>query len=84
MKFRKMTLYRNVFPVEHVPSGQDMDQIIQDVFQLLWRKKHIKSGDRIIVTMGDTLGDEGGTNTMRLIKLGPDGYSENQSLLDFH
>jgi pyruvate kinase len=81
---RKMALFRNVYPVEHVPSGEDMDDIVQEVFQLLWQKKHVKSGDRIIVTMGDTLGDEGGTNTMRLIKLGPDGYSENQSLLDFH
>ena len=81
---RKMALFRNVYPVEHVPSGEDMDEIVQDVFQLLWQKKHVKAGDRIIVTMGDTLGDEGGTNTMRLIKLGPDGYSENQSLLDFH
>ena len=80
---RRMALYRNVYPVAHLPAGKDMDQIVQDILHLLWRKDHVKSGDRIIVTMGDTLGDEGGTNTLRLMQLGPDGYSENRSYLDF-
>jgi len=81
---RRMALFRDVYPVAHQPQGQDMDQIIQDILQLLWRKAHIKSGDRVIVTMGDTLGKEGGTNTLRLIQLGADGFVQNQSDLDLH
>jgi pyruvate kinase len=79
-----MALFRDVYPVAHQPQGEDMDQCVRDISQLLWRKGHIRSGDRVIVTMGDTLGREGGTNTLRLIKVGPDGYAENQSRQDLH
>ncbi len=81
---RRMALFRDVYPVAHQPEGEDMDQIVEDILQLLWQKGHIKSNDRVIVTMGDKLGNEGGTNTLRLIQLGPDGYPENQSYLDLH
>jgi pyruvate kinase len=81
---RRMALFRDVYPVAHQPQGEDMDQCVRDISQLLWRKGHIRSGDRVIFTMGDTLGREGGTNTLRLIKVGPDGYAENQSRQDLH
>ena len=81
---RRMALFRDVYPVAHQPQGEDMDQCVSDISQLLWRKGHIRSGDRVIVTMGDTLGREGGTNTLRLIKVGPDGYAEKQTRLDLH
>ncbi len=81
---RRMALFRDVYPVAHQPQGEDMDQCVKDILRLLWRKGHVKSGDRVIVTMGDTLGNEGGTNTLRLVKLGPDGYAEKQSRQDLH
>lgn len=81
---RRMALFRDVYPVAHQPLGEDMDQCVRDISQLLWRQGHIRSGDRVIVTMGDTLGREGGTNTLRLIKVGADGYAEKQSRLDLH
>lgn len=81
---RRMALFRDVYPVAHQPQGADMDQCVKDILQLLWRKGHVRSGDRVIVTMGDTLGNEGGTNTLRLVKLGPDGYAERQSRQDLH
>jgi len=81
---RRMALFRDVYPVAHQPEGSDMDLLVQNVLQLLWRKGHVKSNDRVIVTMGDTLGREGGTNTLRLLQLGPDGYAEDQSNLDLH
>ena len=81
---RRMALFRDVYPVAHLPEGEDMDRIVQDILQLLWRKGHVKTNDRVIVTMGDTLGIEGGTNTLRLIQVGADGYADNQSNLDLH
>ncbi len=81
---RRMALFRNVYPVAHNPVGEDMDQVVQDVLRLLFRKQYVHAGDRVIVTMGDTLGNEGGTNTLRLLQLGSDGFVENQSELDLH
>jgi pyruvate kinase len=81
---RRMALFRDVYPVAHQPAGEDMEQCVRDILQLLWRKGHIGGGDRVIVTMGDTLGNEGGTNTLRLIQLGQDGGAEKQSTLDLH
>ncbi len=79
---RRMALFRDVYPVAHEPSGTDVELDIQEVLQLLWRKGHVKAGDRLIVTMGEKLGDQGGTNTLRLIQLGPQGDVENQTELD--
>jgi pyruvate kinase len=79
---RRMALFRDVYPVAHEPVGVDIEKAIQDVLQILWRKGHVKGGDRLIVTMGEMLGDQGGTNTLRLIQLSPQGYIENQAELD--
>jgi len=70
--------------VAHQTSGNDLNLIVKDLLNLLWQKGHIKQGDRVIVTMGDTMGDQGGTNTLRLIQLGADGDPENQTFLDLH
>ncbi|MEJ8569739.1 pyruvate kinase [Wenzhouxiangellaceae bacterium CH-27] len=79
---RRMALFRNVYPVAHQPDGQDMDQVIGEVLNLLYRKRHVRTGDRVIVTLGDHLGDQGGTNTLRLLQIGAEGAAENQSELE--
>ena len=35
------------------------------------------AGDRVIVTMGERIGDQGGTNTLRLVQIGAGGAAEN-------
>ncbi|HLF31063.1 MAG TPA: pyruvate kinase [Xanthomonadales bacterium] len=74
---RRMAMFRDVYPVAHQTEGADLNRIVQNLLHLLWHKGHIKSKDRVIVTMGDTMGNQGGTNTLRLIQLGADGYMEN-------
>jgi pyruvate kinase len=79
---RRMALYRNVYPVAHDPQGDAMDPVLMEGLRLLWRQGAIAAGDRVILTMGQNLGNQGGTNTMRLIKLGADGVPEHQTELD--
>jgi len=79
---RRMALYRNVYPVAHDPKGDSMDSAVRQGLRSLWRKGAIVTGDRVILTMGESLGNQGGTNTMRLIKLGADGSPEHQTELD--
>jgi len=81
---RKMALYRNVIPVAHVPQGDSMNVVVTEALKLLWDHDAITVGDRIILTMGERQGDQGGTNTMRLIRIGPEGRAEHQAELDMH
>jgi pyruvate kinase len=76
-----MALFRDVYPVAHQPGHGDIEQAIQEVLQILWRKGHVKAGDRLIVTMGEKQGNQGGTNTLRLVQLGAQGFLANQAEL---
>ena len=52
--------------------------------RLLLKLGHIEAGDRIIMTMGEHTGNEGGTNSLRLVQVGADGYMEYNPSLDIH
>jgi pyruvate kinase len=79
---RRMGMYRDVYPISHDPTAVDIEGVAREGVQALWKDGYIKSGDRILITMGDRLGNQGGTNTLRLIQVGPDGDTEHQSALD--
>ena len=78
---RRMALYRNVYPVCVEPSGDDMGPVVREGLLLLKERGAIAPGDRVILTMGENQGNQGGTNTMRLIQVGPDGLPELQTEL---
>jgi pyruvate kinase len=46
--------------------------IVEELLKLLKNRGLIKAGDRVIVTMGDKTGNQGGTNALRFVELGPD------------
>ena len=79
---RRMALFRNVYPVQHEPRGGGINDAVQHALQVLWSTGAVKSADRVILTMGDQMGNRGGTNTLRLIKLGDEGGAEFQTELD--
>jgi len=79
---RRMALFRNVSPVQHEPRFGGINDAVQHALQVLWRTGAIKTGDRVILTMGDQMGNQGGTNTLRLIKMGDEGDPEFQTELD--
>jgi len=78
---RRMALYRGVYPVAH-DLNPDVEEALVEGVQLLVQQGYIKSGDRIILTMGENTGNEGGTNTLRLVQVGEGGYSEYHPSLD--
>jgi pyruvate kinase len=79
---RRMSIFRDVYPVHLESRSTDADQVIQVALQKLWRSGAVAAGDRIIVTMGDQTGRSGGTNTLRLIRLDNEGGSESETKLD--
>jgi pyruvate kinase len=63
-------------------SWNDINQAVEEAIRTLSAEGRREPGDRVILTMGDALGNEGGTNTLRLVQVGSDGYSDHQSELN--
>jgi pyruvate kinase len=65
---RKVTLYRGVYPVKIDFDTIGPYDVSRGVVNLLVEKGIAQQGDRIIVTRGDMLGDQGGgSNSMKII-----------------
>jgi len=79
---RRMSIFRDVYPVHLESRSTDSDQVINVALQKLWRSGAVEAGDRIIVTMGDQTGRSGGTNSLRLIRLDSEGGAETETKLD--
>lgn len=79
---RRMALYRGVYPVaQHFPSA-DVEVALAEGVKLLVQRGYISIGDRIILTMGEHTGNEGGTNSLRLVQVGDDGNLDYNPSLD--
>jgi pyruvate kinase len=66
---RKMALYRNVRPLYLEQSG-DRDHVLQSAEDLLVERGQVQHGDLIVLTIGEPMGKSGGTNTMKIVKVG--------------
>ena len=81
---RRMALYRGVYPIAHDIPSTNVEVSLFEGVRLLLQQGRIKVGDRIILTMGQHTGNEGGTNSLRLVQVGEDGYLENNPSLNSH
>mgnify|MGYP003385558290 CR=1 FL=1 len=64
---RRVSLYRGVSPVLiDLPSGTHED-VTKAAMSKLKQHHVVSEGDMIIVTTGETVGDPGGTNTMKIV-----------------
>jgi len=79
---RRMALYRGVYPVAHNIPSTNVEVSLFEGVRLLLQQGRIKVGDRIILTMGQHTHNEGGTNSLRLVQVGEDGYLENNPSLN--
>ncbi|WP_292936137.1 pyruvate kinase [Noviherbaspirillum sp.] len=66
---RKSALYRNVRSFELVQSGESKD-VLQAAQNLLLEKHVVRPGDLIVVTWGEPMGQIGGTNSLKIVKVG--------------
>ncbi len=73
---RRMMLYRDVSPIEFDPHGVDPAHAAKAAIQHLYNLKHLNDGDRVILTTGDHTGQHGGTNTLKLLRVGVGGIAE--------
>ncbi len=66
---RKMALYRNVRTLYLEQSG-DRDAVLHAACDLLVAHGQVQKGDLIVVTIGEPMGKSGGTNTMKIVRVG--------------
>ena len=66
---RKMARYRNVSPLYLQQSG-DRVQVLRAAEDLLLAQGLAQRGDLVVLTIGEPMGKSGGTNTMKIVKVG--------------
>jgi pyruvate kinase len=67
---RKLTLYRGVYPLLFEEKSKDRDVILQAAEDDLRKRGAVKNGDLILLTIGEPIGQAGGTNTLKIVKVG--------------
>ncbi len=81
---RKMALYKDVYPIEFTwEKGISNSEIITQAIHCLHADGVLETGQRVIFTMGERQGKQGGTNAMRLLQVGVDGSPDYSSELDY-
>jgi pyruvate kinase len=66
---RRLALYRNVYPV-FLPMSQDRDAALRLAERILLQQGAVKRGDLIVLTVGEPMGQAGGTNTLKIVRVG--------------
>jgi pyruvate kinase len=66
---RRLALYRNVRPL-HFHARADRDTALVDAEQLLLQRQQVRPGDLIVLTCGEPMGQPGGTNTLKIVRVG--------------
>ena len=69
--FSKLALFRDTRPLlmAQEESG-DRDKLLRDAEALLLEQGIVKQGDLIVITIGEPIGKTGGTNTLKIVRVG--------------
>jgi len=67
---RKVTLYRGVYPVSFEPTSKEPNEVNREAVDELLRRGTVRDGDTVILTKGDMMGEMGGTNAMKIVRVG--------------
>lgn len=67
---RKVTMYRGVYPVSFDIDTSSHARLNEAMINDLLRRGVVRTGDYVILTKGDLRGTEGGTNAMKIMRVG--------------
>ena len=51
-------------------QSTDRDEVLRAAEDLLLAQSHVQRGDMIVLTIGEPMGKSGGTNTMKIVRVG--------------
>ena len=66
----RCALFRDVSPLMVKYVGHDREELLQEAEKVLVDNGVVKHGDLIVLTIGEPIGKAGGTNTMKIVKVG--------------
>src|SRR5882672_2297176 len=66
----RCALFRDVFPLMVKFVGHDREELLQEAEKVLVENGVVKLGDLIVLTIGEPIGKSGGTNTMKIVRVG--------------
>ena len=69
---RKMALYRNVQPL-YLEQSADREAVLRAAENLLLAKGQVARGDLVVLTIGEPMGKSGGTNALKIVRVGEHG-----------
>jgi len=67
---RKVTLYRGVYPVSFESTSKDHAEVNREAVDELLRRGAVRDGDLVVLTKGDLMGVLGGTNALKIVRVG--------------
>ena len=71
----RMALYRGVCPLLMTQKNDDRDLLLAEAEELLLDREVVAKGDLIVLTVGEPVGCTGGTNTLKIVRVGEDQAS---------
>ena len=66
---RRVTLFRGVYPVKFT-GARNPEKALHMAEDELLKRGAVQNGDTIVLTIGEPFGKAGGTNTMKIVKVG--------------
>ena len=65
----RMALYRDVTPVFFDYNSREREDVLREAEQRLVDEGILSAGDLLIITIGEPIGESGGTNTMKIVRV---------------
>jgi pyruvate kinase len=66
----RVSLFRDVYPLMISYHGHDRDALLDEAEQVLLTSGAVSAGDLVVVSFGEPIGKPGGTNTLKIVKVG--------------
>jgi pyruvate kinase len=66
----RVCLFRDTYPLMLKYTGHDREELLREVEKELLANNVVREGDLIVLTIGEPIGKSGGTNTMKIVKIG--------------
>jgi len=66
----RVSLFRDVSPITVSYQGHDREALLEDAESVLVKNGVVGPGDLIVISFGEPIGASGGTNTMKIVKVG--------------
>ncbi|MGH8686797.1 MAG: pyruvate kinase [Burkholderiales bacterium] len=66
----RCALFRDTYPLMVKYVGHDREELLQEAEKALVASGVVENGDLIVLTIGEPIGKAGGTNTMKIVRVG--------------